>query len=71
MEHMLLIMRAMTAHGISTIGGSDWYLEGAYLLLRDQYQDGSWDSSGGRAVHDTAAGLLFLSRGALGLSPAP
>ncbi len=45
---MLLIMRVMTAYGISTIGGSDWYLEGAYLLLRDQYQDGSWDSSGGR-----------------------
>ncbi len=65
MEHLLLVMRVMTAYGIETIDRSDWHLEGAYLLLRGQFQDGSWDRSGGRAVQDTAAGLLFLSRGAL------
>ena len=69
MEYLLLLMRVMTAYGIEKIDGSDWFLEGAYLLLRNQFQDGSWDQSGGRDIQDTAAGLLFLSRGALKLSP--
>ena len=69
MEYLLLLMRVMTAYGIEKVDGSDWFLEGAYLLLRNQFQDGSWDQSGGRDIQDTAAGLLFLSRGALKLSP--
>lgn len=70
LEYYYLLMRVFTGLGIRTIGGSDWYLEGAYLLLREQFEDGSWDSSGGTTLLDTACAMLFLARGALRLPPA-
>lgn len=43
------------------LGGSDWRLEGATLLLREQGDDGSWFSGTDQAVAKTAHALLFLS----------
>lgn len=63
-EHLWLVMRVFAALGVRTIDGSDWHAEGAYLLLRSQYEDGSWDSSGGQAMLDTISAVLFLTRAA-------
>ncbi|MBI2898743.1 MAG: hypothetical protein HYY17_01015 [Planctomycetes bacterium] len=69
-EYLCALMRVLTALGVRTVAGCDWYLEGAYLLLRSQYADGSWDSSGGAAVVDTVNAVLFLARSAMPLPPA-
>jgi hypothetical protein len=42
-----------------TIGGHDWYREGAEFLVRSQAADGSWN----RDVAGTQFALLFLSKG--------
>lgn len=43
------------------IGGSDWRLEGATLLLKEQGDDGSWYAGTDQAVAKTAHALLFLA----------
>jgi hypothetical protein len=50
----------MTA-GIATLGGRDWYAEGAAILIRSQGPDGVWKGSHG-AVPDTCMALLFLRK---------
>lgn len=61
-EYLAGLMRVFTAFGIQTVDGSDWWLEGAYLLLREQNSDGSWNLSGGSELADTAWALSFLAR---------
>jgi hypothetical protein len=46
---------------IEKIGGCDWRLEGASLLMREQGDDGSWSSGTDQAVLKTAHALLFLA----------
>jgi hypothetical protein len=46
---------------VDLIGGSDWRLEGATLLLREQGEDGSWHPGTEQAVAKTAHALLFLA----------
>lgn len=45
---------------LDRIGGEDWYLEGARVLVRDQLADGSW--RGQTLEPDTCFALLFLER---------
>ncbi|MBI4880410.1 MAG: terpene cyclase/mutase family protein [Planctomycetes bacterium] len=47
-------------YGLKTIGGHDWYREGAEFLIRDQQDDGSWGST-----EQTCFALLFLRKAAL------
>lgn len=47
--------------GIGTLGGRDWYAEGASILIRSQGPDGVWRGSHG-AVADTCMALLFLRK---------
>lgn len=61
-EYLAGLMRVFTALGVKTIDGADWRLEGAYLLLREQNADGTWDLSGGSVLADTAWALSFLAR---------
>ena len=68
-EYLYLLMRVLTALGVKTVSGSEWFLEGSYVLLRSQYADGSWDSGGRAALLDTCSAMLFLARGALRLPP--
>ena len=61
-----------TLYGIERIGAAsgrryfgsrkDWYKLGADTLLKNQKEDGSWESDHG-PIPDTSFGLLFLSRG--------
>jgi hypothetical protein len=46
---------------IDRIGGSDWRLEGATLLLREQGDDGSWFPGTDQAVAKTIHAVLFLA----------
>jgi hypothetical protein len=59
--------RASILWEIQNIGGHDWYLEGAALILSWQKPDGSWTGPHGSTVIDTAWALLFLKRGTLPL----
>jgi hypothetical protein len=45
---------------IDRIGGSDWRIEGATLLLRDQGDDGSWFAGTDQAMAKTIHAMLFL-----------
>ncbi len=46
---------------LDRIGGCDWRVEGATLLLREQGDDGAWASGTDQAISKTAHALLFLS----------
>jgi hypothetical protein len=59
----------LTLYGATKIDGVDWHAEGSYHLMREQYEDGRWDTGYGNAVSDTAHCLLFLTRGTLRPSP--
>jgi hypothetical protein len=54
--------RALILLDVKTIGGHDWYLEGAATLLSWQQLDGRWEGPHGTPVIDTAYALLFLKR---------
>ena len=48
------------------IGKHYWYKEGAFVLLKQQYSDGHWDTRKEVApsdINDTCFALLFLRRG--------
>ncbi len=49
--------RAMIFSRTKMLGGHDWYLDGAAVLIKKQDQGGSWGS-----VSDTSFALLFLRR---------
>jgi hypothetical protein len=60
LEYMGVLAPMLSQARIDRIGGSDWRLEGATLLLREQGNDGSWYAGTDQAVAKTAHALLFL-----------
>ena len=51
--------------GIDEIGGHDWYVEGAEVLLKDQKENGMWDIDNEidpSDIYNTCYALLFLKR---------
>ena len=61
LEYLGLLGPTLARAQVARIGGSDWRLEGATLLLREQGDDGSWFAGTDQAVAKTAHALLFLS----------
>jgi hypothetical protein len=61
LEYLGILGPMLSRAKISRIGGSDWRLEGATLLLREQGDDGSWYPGTDWAVAKTAHALLFLA----------
>ncbi|MBV8879140.1 MAG: hypothetical protein JO332_04155 [Planctomycetaceae bacterium] len=61
MEYLGLLGPTLARAKIDRIGGSDWRVEGAMLLLREQGEDGSWFSGTDQAVVKTAHALIFLA----------
>ena len=61
MEYLGLLGPTLARAKIDKIGGSDWRLEGASLLMREQGEDGSWFAGTDQAVAKTAHALLFLA----------
>lgn len=61
MEYLGMLGSMLAKAKIDRIGGSDWRLEGATLLLGDQGEDGSWFAGTDQAVAKTAHALLFLA----------
>jgi len=61
LEYLGMLGPTLAKAKLDKIGGSDWRLEGATLLLREQGDDGSWFAGTDQAVGKTAHALLFLS----------
>jgi hypothetical protein len=61
MEYLGVLGPTLALAKIEKIGGCDWRLEGASLLMREQGDDGSWSSGTDQAVLKTAHALLFLA----------
>jgi hypothetical protein len=61
LEYLGVLGPLLSRAKIARIGGSDWRLEGATLLLREQGDDGSWYAGTDLAVAKTAHALLFLA----------
>ena len=61
MEYLGILGPTLARFKIDKIGGCDWRLEGASLLLREQGDDGSWFAGTDQAVAKTAHALLFLA----------
>ena len=66
--YLFSLERVGMLYGIRTLGGHDWYLEGAVLLCRTQREDGTWISYDEIPVIDTAFALLFLKRATVRVS---
>lgn len=63
--YLYAVERVGVMYGIKRIGGHDWYLEGARVLLDTQEKDGRWVGEEYFEISDTAFALLFLKRGTL------
>ncbi len=61
-EFAAAVGRVLTMYGVKSIDGNDWWVEGAYHLLRVQAADGSWEEGTGSAIAETANAILFLTR---------
>jgi hypothetical protein len=61
LEYLGILGPLLARARISRIGGSDWRLEGATLVLREQGDDGSWYAGTDWAVAKTAHAILFLA----------
>jgi hypothetical protein len=61
LEYLGMLGSTLALAKIDKIGGSDWRLEGASLLLREQGDDGSWFAGTDQAVAKTAHALIFLA----------
>jgi len=61
LEYLGMLGPTLARAKVDRIGGSDWRLEGATLLLREQGEDGSWFGATDQAVAKTAHALLFLA----------
>jgi hypothetical protein len=64
-EYVHALARVFSLYGAKNIDGVDWHVEGAYHLMREQYNNGRWDTGYGNAVAETAHAVLFLVRGVL------
>jgi hypothetical protein len=61
--YLYALERAGIFYGTETLGGHEWYAEGARYLLDQQAADGSWTSKGAdHAIWDTCFAILFLRR---------
>ncbi|MEK7866749.1 MAG: prenyltransferase/squalene oxidase repeat-containing protein, partial [Planctomycetota bacterium] len=58
--YLYSLERAGTITAQKTIGGKDWYQEGARFLVDAQAADGSWTSED--PISDTCFAILFLKR---------
>ncbi len=58
--YLYSLERAGTITGQRTMGGHDWYQEGARFLVDAQANDGSWTSED--PISDTCFAILFLKR---------
>jgi hypothetical protein len=56
------LARMAVVYDLKTIGGKDWYVWGAQLLVADQGPDGSWQGEFAAGGCDTCFALLFLKR---------
>jgi hypothetical protein len=61
LEYLGMLGSTLAMAKIDKIGGCDWRLEGASLLMREQGDDGSWFAGTDQAVVKTAHALLFLA----------
>ncbi len=61
LEYLGILGPMLSRAKITRIGGSDWRLEGATILLRQQGDDGSWYAGTDWAIAKTAHALLFLA----------
>jgi len=61
LEYLGMLGPTLALAKVDKIGGCDWRLEGASLLLREQGDDGSWFPGTDQAVAKTAHALLFLA----------
>ncbi len=57
--YLYAMERAAMLMGVATIGGHDWYWEGAEILISNQSDAGTWWNS---SVYDTCFCVLFLKR---------
>ncbi len=62
--------RACVMLEVESIGGHDWYLEGAEVILSWQRGDGHWEGTLNTPVVDTSFALLFLRRAAVPVATA-
>lgn len=60
--YLYSVERVGVLYGIKRLGGHDWYLEGAQLLLDTQLADGHWVGDDMHPLTDTAFALLFLKK---------
>jgi hypothetical protein len=60
--HLYALERVGTLSAADTLGGHDWYTEGASYLLRTQNNDGSWDDGADTPIPNTCFAVLFLTR---------
>jgi hypothetical protein len=61
LEYFGLLGPMLARAKIDRIAGSDWRLEGATLLIRDQGEDGSWFAGTDQAVAKTIHAMMFLA----------
>jgi hypothetical protein len=61
--YLYAVERACIFYGTERLGGHEWYVEGAKMLLAAQREDGAWMSQGAdHAIWDTCFAILFLRR---------
>lgn len=61
--YLYALERAGILYGASSIGGHDWYQEGAEVLLAAQGANGAWSTGAPtKPVWDTCFAILFLKR---------
>ena len=60
---MYALERVGILASLPSIGGRDWYREGAAWLVKNQGQQGTWPHRRYGALVGTALGLLFLGKG--------
>ncbi len=60
-EYLSLVSQVLGRARVVRIAGSEWRADGTLLLLRDQLEDGSWDTGNGVGVMETANCLIFLA----------
>lgn len=68
--YLYTIERLGMLGGIDYIGGHDWYVEGAQVLLDQQQPTGMWDTDAEidpSDIYDTCYALLFLKRATAGV----
>jgi hypothetical protein len=56
---------------VRTVGGKDWYFEGAVQLIERQKKNGAWDERGPGNITETCFALLFLKRATAPITPSP